>query len=364
MQPALRLDRVRAQAVDPQTVVLHLTAPGDLSLRLLDALSLPIVPQHVHDRPGWALDPREATPVGSGPFRMAEWLRLVRFEWYAGPKAALAGIDCPVVPDPAARLALAGGGAPVLLAGNAAALSEVPRLRTVPSLSVEADYPPAARSIAGVRLNLAAKPLDQQDVRLALACAISRETVLRDAWAGIGRIASGPLIGGCAGRNDAAVLPEFSARVASAHLNAAGLRPGDDGIRTQLAFLHPPDPALRALLAVVRASLRQVGIEVTAEPVSAEQWTRRCASGDFQMAAFLESQSGDPAVDLARYAAGLPGLAPLLGGGPDGLAEAQTVLAASLPVLWLVEPGCPVARDRRLSLPGGVLGDFSGARLD
>ncbi len=363
LQPGLRLDRVRVEAVDAQTVVLHLAAPGDLSMRLLDALSLPIVPRHVHDQPGWALDPRQVTPVGTGPFRVAEWLRLVRFEWFAGPKAALAGIDCPVLPDPAARLALAGGDAPVLLAGDAVPLSEVARLRAVPSLAVEADFPPAARSIAGLRLNLAAKPLDQQVVRLALACAIDRNTVLQDAWAGIGRVATGPLIAGCAGRNDAAVLPEYSPRAASAHLTAAGLRPGDDGIRTQLAYLHPPDPALRALFAVVRVALRQVGLEVTAEAVSTGEWRRRCAAGDYQMAGFLEDQSGDPALDLEPYAAGSPDLVPLLAGGADGLAAAQAALAASLPVIWLVEPGCPVARDRRLSLPEGVFGDFSGATL-
>ncbi len=362
LQPGLRLDRVRVEAVDAQTVVLHLTAPGDLSLRLLDALSLPIVPLHVHDQPGWALDPREVTPVGTGPFRVAEWLRLVRFEWFAGPKAALAGVDCPVLPDPGARLAVAGD-APVLLAGDAVPLSEVARLRAVPSLVVGAEFPPSDRSIAGVRLNVAAKPLDQLEVRLALACAIDRATVLRDAWAGIGRVATGPLIAGCAGRNDAAVLPDYSPRAASAHLTAAGLRPGDDGVRTQLAYLHPPDPDLRALFAVVRVALRQVGIEVTAEVVSTEDWRRRCAAGEYQMAGFLAEQSGDPALDLAPYAAESPDLAPLLAGGAEGLVAAQAALAGSLPVVWLVEPGCPVAQDRRLRLPDGVLGDFSDARL-
>ena len=103
------LDRVTAvRAPDPQTVVITLAAPFEPFLRQLDALSAPIVPQHVHDRPGFAVDPRAVLPIGTGPFWMGERWRLTRFDWFAGPKPALAEIACPVLTDLAARPALLG----------------------------------------------------------------------------------------------------------------------------------------------------------------------------------------------------------------------------------------------------------------
>ncbi len=360
LQPALRLGRVRVEAADAQTVVLRLSAPDDLSLRQLDALSLPIVPQHVHDVPGWALDPRAVAPVGTGPFRVAQWLRLVRFDWYAGPRAALDTLDCPVMPDPAARLALAER-APVLLVGDTAGLSMVAPLQAVPGLAVEADYPPAGRNVAGLRMNPATKPLDRPELRQALAYAVDREAVARQAWSRLARVATGPLLAGSPGRNEAAVLPGYDPRAAAERLNAAGLRPDDSGIRARLRYLHPPGPPWDRVFPVLRAALRQVGIELTAELVSAADWAWRAERGDYELTGFVAAQAGEPAADLAPYEALLPALRPLLASGQ--LDDAQAALVAAMPVLWLVEPGCPVVRDRRLSLPGGIFGDFSRAEL-
>ena len=360
LQPALRLERVRVEAADPLTVVLHLSAPDDFSMRLLDALSLPIVPQHVHDVAGWGLDPRIVTPVGSGPFRMERWLRLVRFEWFIGPMPALAAIECPVLPDPAARLALAGGDPPLLLAGDAASSALAPRMRAA-GLAVEADYPPAARSMAGLRLNTAVKPLDKPEVRQALACAIDRDLVVKEAWSGLARVATGPLLAGSAGRNEAAALPAYSPRAAAERLNAAGLRPDESGMRARLRYLHPLEAPWDALFGVLRRALLQVGVELTAEPVPPAAWRRRVADGEYETTGFEAPQTGEARIDLAPYAAMLPGLQTVLADGRFD--DAQTVLAAGMPVLWLVELGEPLARDKRLSVPGGVLSDFTATRL-
>ena len=367
LQPGLRLDRVRVEAPDAQSIAIRLTAPGQLPMAALTGLSLPIVPQRVHDVPGWALDPRTTTPVGTGPFRMDDWLHLVRFDWYGGVTPALGSITCPIMPDPAARLALAGTDpspdAAMLLAGDAVDLASVPRFRGLPNVAVEADYPPSDRRIAGLRLNPAAKPLDAVGVRLALACAIDRARVLRDAWAGIGHAATGPLVAGSPGRNDGAVLPAYAPRDASDDLNAAGLRPGDDGMRASLTYLHPPGPPWSTLFAILRVSFGQIGIDLAAEPVTSDAWARRVAAGDYQITGFDAAQTGDPAADMAAYTGALPGLGPLLAGDGAALRDAQALLAARMPVLWLVEPGCPVVRDKRLRLQGGVFGSFAEAAV-
>ena len=152
-------------------------------------------------------------------------------------------------------------------------------------------------------------------------------------------------------------------RVAAAeHLNAAGLRPDASGMRARLRYLHPPGAPWDAVFAVLRGGLRQVGMEVTAEPVSAAEWLRRVAAGAYEITGFATRQTGDAATDLAAYAGALPALAPLLAAGPQQLGAAQMLAVTTMPVVWLAEPGCPVARDRRIAIPGGILGDFVDAR--
>jgi peptide/nickel transport system substrate-binding protein len=363
LQPRLGLDRVSVATPDDLTAVLTLDAPDDAFLRCLDALTLPIVPQHVHDRPGWALDPRQTAPVGAGPFRFDGWLRLVRFEWYAGPKPSLGAISFPIMPDPAARLALALADKPMLLAGDAVELSSIAHLRSVPALAVESDASPAAATMAGLLLNPAANPLGQAEVRLGLACAIDRDEALRSAWAGLGRVATGPAVASSLNRDDAATLPDHSPRAAAEHFNAAGLRPDDDGVRTRLQFLYPPGVPWQVLFLVLRQSLQQVGIELDAAPVPPAEWARRVAAGDYQVTGFVAGQTGDPARDLLPYAAGLPEVIARLRAGADGEREAQALLVARMPVLWLVEPALPIVRSRRLVLHGSALGNFDDAHL-
>jgi peptide/nickel transport system substrate-binding protein len=347
LQPALHLDRLHAAAPDPATVVVTLPAPDPHFPRLLDALSLPIVPQHVHDIPGLGIDPRLTTPVGTGPFRYAGWLRLVRFEWYAGPKPSLAAIDCPILPKPEARTALAQTTPAALLAGPAVDYAGIPLLRGTAGLVIEPEYPRSMRLVAELRLNTDAAPLDSVMVRQGLACAIDREAVLREVWAGLGRVASGPWPTGSADRDGAASLPEYSPRSAADHFNKAGLRPDDEGVRARLTWLVPQEPPWPALASWLKRALGQVGIELASEPVGPDA-AARIASGQYQVAGFTAG------ADLASY-----GVTDLL---VDPKA-AQGKLVAEMPAIWLVEPGVPIVKDRRLTLPGGVLGTWADATL-
>ncbi len=363
------LDRVQeVRAVDERTVAVTLRTPFPPFLRSLDALCAPIVPRHVHDRPGSALDPKATTPVGTGPFRVDGWLRLARFAWFAGPRPTLTEIVFPILPQASARTAALGTG-PALLAADAVDPGLLAQWRLEAGLVVEGDVPATAAPLAGVRLNPAVEALGDPRVRRALACAIDRAAVLREAWAGFGRIASGPTVSGSQDRDATAALPDFSPREASARLTEAGLRPDDEGIRLRLTHLVPPGRPWEALAGLLRVSLARVGVILTPEPVAAADLAGRVASGHYETVGFLTEQCGDPLLDLAAYAAELPGLAPLLSPERDvaertaGLAAAQRMLVDAMTRLWLVEPSIPVVRAERLRLPGGLYSDFSAARL-
>ncbi len=362
LQPRLGLERViAAQAADPQTAVFTLAAPFEPFLRQLDALSAPIVPKHVHDRPGFALDDPQVMPVGAGPFWMVERSRMTRFEWFVGDRPAVRDIDIPIVADLAARAALLDQPG-VLLVGGAVDLAGLRSLQQGTALAVGSE---PAGAIAGLRLNHAVTPLDDVRVRLGLASAIDRAMVLRDVWFGLGKIATGPGVSGSQDRDPTAMLPAYDPLAASASFTAAGLRPDDDGIRLRLSHLVPPGEPWQRLATRLQVMLGYVGVELAPEPVTAAEWTRRVAAGAYETTGFLERQTGDLTLDFARYAADVPALTPLLDGDAraGALAAAQTMLVRAAPALWLVEPAVPVVRDRRLSLPGGVFSNFADARL-
>lgn len=297
------------RAAGPQTVELTLAAPDADLPRRLDALSLPVVPQHVHDTLGFSINPRLTLPVGSGPFRVAKWLRLIPFDLFPGPKAPAAELVCPVLPTAATRTALALTGAPVLMVGEAVDLAALPQLRAQSGLVVGRQAP-AIPVLAGVRLNPAMPDLSRADVRFALHRALDPAAAVRQAWSGMADPAPGP---------------GYDVRAASAGLSLAGLRPADDdGIRLRLTHLTTDAPPWAQLAELVRAEWAQVGIDVTIETAAPGQVQRRVASGEYQSAGFAAAAV------------------------PDG----------GLP---LVKPMLPVVHDARLRWAGSVFGSFAGA---
>ncbi len=309
----LDLTRVTAiAAMDRQTVLVTLREPFEPLLRRLNALCAAIVPQHVHEIAQWGLDPALTKPVGTGPFRYDGWLRLSRA---ADAAPAIAGLVFPILPDLASRVSAVQRGRPALLVETLIDGATAARLRADPMLTVEAADPPGLPRWALLRLNPLRPPLDQAAVRLALAAAIDRNALLWAVWDGFG-----------AAPADA---PGYDPRAAAAQLQAAGLRPGDDGLRAQFHLLLPPGSASGRLAAALTRMLGLIAVELAAEAPDAPEWQRRVAAGDYDLA--LELHARRPALDET--------------------------------VIWLADPALAVARDRRLRLPNGVLGGFAGATL-
>lgn len=364
------------QAPDALTVVITLKAQFEPFLLLMDALSTPILPKHIHDRPGFALDPRQNPPIGTGPFRHAEWLRLVRFDGYVGPKSALDEIAFPILPNLDDRLTALQSGRPVLMVAGGTDFAAIPRLREQTRLPIAGEVTPNQAALAWLEVNHHVKPLDDAKVRLALAAAIDRAAMLRDVWLGFGQVATGPVASTTRYHDPAARLPAYDPQAASAQLDAAGLRPDDQGVRAHIHHLVQPGEPWRRLADSLHTALGLVGIELVLEPVDKmEDWTRRIAAGDYETTAMLAEQRGDPALDIAQfYVANTAGYAnpavdALLAqeGTPDvrrtALIQAQTLLIADMAQIWLVEPSLPVVRDRRVTTPNGVYGSFDDITL-
>ncbi|WP_166350306.1 ABC transporter substrate-binding protein [Phytoactinopolyspora limicola] len=98
-------DVVDIVAVDDHTVDYHLSSPNSGFLVLLgNFIFTHILPRHLYEGTNWATNPHNLAPVGSGPFRLAEWvpgehviMEAVKNHW--GPQPQIDRLILKIVPD-------------------------------------------------------------------------------------------------------------------------------------------------------------------------------------------------------------------------------------------------------------------------
>ena len=315
--PRLDLTRVTSIAAeDAQSVLITLSEPFEPMLAQLDVLSAAIVPQHVHDTPRWGLDPATTMPVGAGPFRWDGWLRLTRASAgsVGATTGALSAAVFPILPKLADRVAAVRRGRPSLLLEPLMDGQSLAVLRADTTLVVEPVVPAGARPVALLWLNAARPPLDNAAVRQALAAAIDCGALIWAVWNGFATLPGSH--------------PAYDPQAAAAQLQAAGLRPGDDGLRAQLHLLQPPGMAPARLAAALTHMLGLIAVDLLTSTPDLPEWGRRLTTGDYDLA--LDLRERPP---------------------PDGDA------------ILLAQPSLALARDGRLHLPNGVYGGFAGATL-
>lgn len=191
LEPAVAAVKV----VDPYTVTLELKkafAP------LLAALA---------ERPGFILSPAAVKqsgpdfgrrPVGSGPFRVVEWVQdshvtLERFaDYWDKGKPYLDRVSYRVVPDPTVRLTMVRTGEVDITTDVDA--KDVPALQGDPNLRVS-EMKPAARWTA-LQWQVDKPPFNNKALRQAIALAIDRNELKEVLLRGFGEAARGPVVPG------------------------------------------------------------------------------------------------------------------------------------------------------------------------
>jgi len=371
-----------ASAPDPETVLLTLDRPFQPFLLMFDVTACPIVSRHL-----WADAPNDAPPIGTGPFRWdpAAPLRLRRNEHYWKPgQPYLDEIICRVMPGSAARAA-------ALEAGEAQLVTELDpadaaRLREVPSLEVTTAAAPYFSPLLSLVLNHRVASLADVRVRQAISLAVDREYIRKQVWHGMGVLATGPVASTTRFYDPGLGPLPRDPRRAAGLLTEAGLRPNGQGVRLTLRHLvDPGDPLGASLAGILRASMRQVGIDLILDTAIAGEYARRLADGAYETVAVTRNQYGDPSLGVAQDYIGedaasgfyrqdrvtqLFADAAAAEEPPSrraALAAVQRLLLAGTPRVWLLEVPQPVAHDRRLG-PGidggtGLYGSFDTVRL-
>jgi peptide/nickel transport system substrate-binding protein len=241
---------------DDHTVIFRFTDPFASFLANVSQGAIGIVPAGAGKDFGVA-------PVGTGAFRFVnaaqdEEVILDRNAdyWRGAPRAAR--VRFKVAPDATVRaLELRKGAADVainaLTADTVRALERERHLRIVQAPGSVYQY---------IALNMQDPALRQPAVRRALAYAIDRQPLIAYLWRDQARPAISVLPPNHWAFNPNAKDYPHDPAQAIALLDAAGFRPGADGVRLRLTMKTSTEETSRLLAAVVQQQLKQVGVAV------------------------------------------------------------------------------------------------------
>lgn len=254
-----------------------------------------VLPKHIWGpipRAGWPADTALAHVVGSGPYRVAEWVhgQSLRLELMSGDSSSITRIVWRFVPDPDAAVNL-------LLAGDADLVEQLGPPARVARVAADTSvrllrYPSAAYGFLGFRLRDAqGRPhpvLGDRELRRALAMGVDRQRLARGIF-GEGTSAPPGPMSQLLWINDVGIrtLP-FDSEAAGRALDSLGWKPGSNGVRRRGAqslrfdILVPgTSPVRRDLAQALQQSWRAIGAEATVTAVDFPVFNRRLASGTF-----------------------------------------------------------------------------------
>lgn len=256
------------KVLNTDTVQVNLKSPFP---PILGSLSVGLLPKHLLEGKDLNTDGFNQVPVGSGPFKFAEWKKgealifTANKEFYRGaPKVNK--LIAKIIPDPNVRaIQLETGEIDVALADpmQAARLQKIDKLHVIRTNT--ADY----RVLMYNRKN----PLwDDVKVRQALNYAVDRNALVSGILAGWGKSAYGPLQLSWA-NNDAVNKYDYNPEKAKQLLAEAGWQPGVDGVLTKdgkrlsfkmTTFVH--DPVRVAFINALATDFKKIGVEAIPDP--------------------------------------------------------------------------------------------------
>jgi peptide/nickel transport system substrate-binding protein len=257
---------------DDYTVVMRFNQPYGPLLQRLDVVEAAILPRHIYAGTDVQNNPANQQPVGTGPFKFAEYakgdrVRLVKNEGYFKPGLPyLDELVFRIIPQPTtATLAFEQGEVDYLISVPG---PDMTRLRAMPGVTIASTSAGSGGSNCQDTLvyNLRKAPLDTLEVRLAFAHAIDRQRILDEVRFGQGRVAISPISSALGwAHNPNVARYDFDPARAAELLDRAGYPVQAGGSRFSLTFPHPTSFARQG--EVIRENLAAIGVDLQLQPL-------------------------------------------------------------------------------------------------
>ncbi len=276
------IEKIQAIEIhDDHALTLKLAEPFAPFLAMLAMPATAVVPHETVEQREREGVPFGEQPVGGGPWILREWkhdqhVEFIRNEEYWGTKPKLRLLRYRVIGNPFTAIA-------EFETGNISAIiplpiEEIPRWTTHPQWKSFTRRQPLLNTDM-ILFNCAKSPLDQPDVRQALARAIDTPLVLKSVREGAGTFSTGPIPPGLPGSNEQLTPRTAPKEEIQAILEQSGLR------QRGLDLIMPSrENFVRTTGEVIQALWKEIGIPVRLRRLEWVSYRQALQQGDFDAA--------------------------------------------------------------------------------
>ena len=384
----------RVETPSPHTAVFILSKPHPALLLALSPVLMPVIPKHVYSTGPIRTHPANLKPIGSGPFKFAEYKQgdyfiFERYEKYFRPWASyLDRIIARTVKDPnASEIAFRQGD---FHYGNLNAqmrLQNIDRLKKVGHLVVTDRGYDALGPIDYLEFNLRKAPFNDIRVRRAIAHAIDKDFIVQKLHMGLSVKATGPIVHSFPFYTADVRKYDFDLQKANNLLDEAGYPRKTGGMRFSATLdWYPGDLDNQQMLAeYLKPALGKIGIDIQLRPPpDFATWANRITSWEHDLTMSAIYSYGDPVIGVHRLylcenikriawanTAGYcnPKVDEILGKAGTEVdlnkrkayyAEFQKILTEELPLIWTHElPYFTIYHRDLQGVPMGIWGPYS-----
>jgi peptide/nickel transport system substrate-binding protein len=300
----------RIETPDPYTAVFRLKEPFSAFLLSFMASSAPMMPAHIYEGTNFRTNPFNFKPIGTGPFKFAEWRRgqfihLARNDRYWRPgQPGMDGIYYRLCATPEQRLvAMESGAADFAMADD---IDTVVNSRMVanPNVVARSNAFNGTGEISVMEMNQRRWPFSDRRFRAAFMHAIDRNFLVNAISFGLGKVATSPIPSNLPYYDEKAVVKyPFDPARARALLDEMGLKPKLGGVRHRFSIMMIPDGGGYWTRAAhyIKQAMSDVGLEVNLESTDWPTFSRRSGNWEFDVDCNSYGQYGDPAIGTARF---------------------------------------------------------------
>jgi peptide/nickel transport system substrate-binding protein len=299
----------RVDTPDGLTAVFRLSKPSVYMMAALSASESPVLPKHLYDKGDPTKSPQLTAPVGTGPFKFAEWqrgkfIRLVRNpDYWAKGEPHFDAVIVRFIPDAAARAVALETSEVDLGGGDPVPLADVKRLAALPNLDVTTEGYAVFGAMYYFEFNMRDPQFKDVRVRQAIAHAIDRDFVAKNTWFGYASAATGPI---------SKVQPKFytdnvpkypfNPKRAEELLDQAGFPRQANGIRFKISHdpANGPDE-YRRFGEYFKQAMKVIGIDVDLRVSDAATYQRRIWTDNaYQTTSYGIFTMPDPTIGVQR----------------------------------------------------------------